>query len=50
MAASNKRTLVFFFVIVAIIALFLGWLMLFQPEAVQKEVVREIPNERIFWQ
>lgn len=46
--AENKRVAVFFLVILAIIALFIIWLMLFQPEPKQTEVVREVPHERIF--
>ena len=46
--AENKRVAVFFLVIMAIIALFIVWLMLVQPEAEQIEIVREVPNERIF--
>ncbi|MDG1286624.1 MAG: hypothetical protein P8P30_03560 [Rickettsiales bacterium] len=46
--AENKRVAVFFLIIMVIIAAFLMWLMMFQPEPQQAEVVKEIPHERVF--
>lgn len=46
--AENKRVGVFFLTIMVIIAVFIAWLMLFQPEATIVEVNKEVPNERVF--
>ena len=46
--AENKRVGLFFLTIMVVIAGFIAWLMLFQPEPTVVEVIKEVPNDRIF--